>query len=125
MGLMLDLPGLLQWWKSLKPGWRWTVGLIPLVVVGLLIGVYALLDRRIIDPTEAADKRATDEEKKRAASLKDAGAKLKAGVETIRQSAVTEDKKDDAASADLAQDLAKDPKKLVDSMRNVGRGGKP
>lgn len=125
MGLMLDLPGLLTWWKSLKPGWRWTVGLVPLVLVGLLVGLYALMQRRTIDPVEKADKRAEDEEKKRADALKQAEVTLKAEVDAIRREAVAEDKKDDAAAADMAEDLAKDPEALVDAMRNVGRGGKP
>jgi len=125
MGLMLDLPGLLTWWKSLKPGWRWTVGLVPLVLVGLLILLYSLMQRRTVDPVEAADKRAAAEEKKRAAALKEAEARLKSEVDNIKRTAEAEDKKDDAAVVDMAQDLAKDPGKLVDVMRDVGRGGKP
>lgn len=125
MGLMLDLPGLLTWWKGLKPVWRWSVGLVPLVLIGLLLGVYALMQRRVVDPTEAADRRAREEEEKRAAALRSAEARLKTEVDSIKRDAAAEDKKDDAAAVDMVQDLAEDPKKLVDAMRNVGRGGKP
>lgn len=122
---MLDLPGLLAWWKSLKPGWRWTVGLVPLVFIGAVVLLYKLMDRRVIDPTEVADRRALEEAERRAADLKAAEARLKVEVETVRRNAAAEDKKDDAAAVDLAQDLAKDPEDLVGAMRNVGRGGKP
>lgn len=93
--------------------------------VGAVVLLYKLMDRRVIDPTETADRRAREEAERRAADLKAAEARLKAEVETVRRNAAAEDKKDDAAAVDLAQDLAKDPEDLVGAMRNVGRGGKP
>lgn len=122
---MLDLPGLLKWWRELKPHWKWSIGLIGLAVVGAVTLLYTLMQRTIVDPVEKADKRAAAEEKTRAATESKIATKLREDVAEVKEDRDAAAEASTDAAVDLQRDLAEHPDALGDAMARVGRGDKP
>lgn len=122
MGLMLELSGLLAWWKGLKPIWRYSVGILALVVIGGLVLIYKLMERRTVDPLEKADARAEKEQAKREEAVKAASENLKHDLDQIRTKADRMDAEDDRDATQQVKELTSDRKALAEAAARVGRG---